>query len=57
VQVFKHKQQGLPLALTQQHALECFEGALAALRRLERTEGAVVGQDVQQLQQGGEGLL
>ena len=57
VQILEDQQQRLHLALAQQHALERLEGALAALWGLERAEGAVVGQDVQQPEEGGDRLL
>ena len=57
VQVFEDQQQRLHLALAQQHALERLQGTLAALWGLERAEGAVVGQDVQQPKEGGDRLL
>ena len=57
VQILEDQQQRLHLALAQQHALERLERALAALWGLERAEGAVVGQDVQQPEEGGDGLL
>ena len=42
MQVFKHQQQWLHLAFAQQHALECREQALAALRRVEAAKRTVV---------------
>ena len=55
--VLKHQEQGLHLAFAQQHALEPVKRALAALRRVEVQEGAVVRHGVQERQQGGEGVL
>ena len=57
VQVLEDQQQRLHLAFAQQHALERVEGALAALGRIQRQEGAVLRQDVQQRQQRGHGIL
>jgi hypothetical protein len=57
VQILEDQQQWLHLALAQQHALECLQGALAALGGLERAEGAVVGQRVQQPEERRDGLL
>ena len=57
VQILEDQQQRLHLALAQQHALERLEGALAPLRGIERAEGAVLGQGVQQPEEGRDGLL
>ena len=57
VQVLTDQEQGLHLALAQQHAFERLEGTLAALRGLERAKGTVVGQGVQQPEEGRNGLL
>ena len=57
VQILKHQEQRLHLAFTQQHAPQGLEGALAALRRVQVHKGAVVWQDIQQRQQGREGVL
>src|SRR5882724_9888954 len=57
VQVLADQQQGLHLAFAQQHALERGQRALAALRRIEPQERAVLGQRVQQGEQGRQGLL
>ena len=52
VQVLKDQQQGLRLALAQQHPLERFQRALTSLRRVELEEGAVRRQGIQERQQG-----
>ena len=57
VQVFEDQQQRLRLALAQQQALERLEGALAALRRVEFQERAVVWEHIQQRQQRREHVL
>src|SRR5262249_54788282 len=57
VQVFEDQQQGLHLTFAQQHALERIQGALAALGRIQRQEGAVLRQDVQQREQHRSGVL
>jgi hypothetical protein len=51
VQVFKHQQQGLPLAFAEQDAPERLQRALPPLGRIERQEGAVRRQGVQERQQ------
>ena len=50
VQVLEDQQQGLHLAFAQQHPLERGERALPPLRGIERQEGAVGGQRVQERQ-------
>src|SRR5262249_21913958 len=57
VQVLTDQEQGLLLAFTQQHALERREGALAALGGIELAERAVVGQGVQEREQGRDRVL
>ena len=48
VQVFKDHEHGLHLTLTQEHAFERRERALAALWRVECQEGTVVRERVEQ---------
>ena len=57
VQVLEDQQQRLHLALAQQQALERVEGALAALRRVERAGRGCRPAGVQQPQQRRDGLL
>ena len=57
VQVLKDQQQRLHLAFSDHQALERVQGAPAALRRVERQEGVVVQQGVQQPQQRRDRVL
>jgi hypothetical protein len=57
VQVFKDHEHRLHLALTQEHAFERYQRALAALGRVERQEGTVVREHVEQRQQRRDGVL
>ena len=57
MQILTHQQQRLLLALTQEHALEGVEGALAALGWIKREERAVLRQGIQERQQRRHGVL
>ena len=57
VQVLEHQQEGLSLALAQEHPLEGIEGALAALGWIEREERTVLRHGVQERQQRWDGVL
>jgi hypothetical protein len=57
VQVFEDQQHRLLLTLTQEHALERLEGALAPLRGIELQERAVLRQRVEERQQRRDRLL
>ena len=53
VQVLEDQQQRLHLALAQQQALDRVEGALAALRRVERLPSVVVDRHIEQRKKAG----
>jgi hypothetical protein len=57
VQILADQQQGLCLALAQQHPLKAGERVLAALRSVELPEGTVRGQRVEQREECGNRVL
>ena len=57
MEVFKDHQHGLHLTLTQEHAFERRERALAPLGRVEPQEGTVIRERVEQGQQRRDGVL
>ena len=57
VQILKDEEEGLLLALAQEHPLQGIERALAALRGIELQEWTVVRQGVQEGQERWEGVL
>ncbi len=57
MQVLEDHEEGLPLALAQQEALDGVEGSPAALRRIEGLPLGVLDGHVEEGQQGGQGRL
>src|SRR5262249_39525912 len=57
VQILAYQEEGLLLALAQQHPLEGIEGPLAALRGIKLREHAVLWQDIEECEQRRDRVL